>query len=413
MGEYLERAYDGLIRELLGEMPAILLVGARAVGKTTTAMRFARTVVHLDRDADAAAFRADPDVALRGLQEPVLLDEWQFVPAVLAAVKRAVDEDPRPGRFILTGSVRADLEAETWPGTGRLMRVVMTGLSMRERVGSAAARGLLARLADDGPGHLPSLPPDAPDLRGYVDLALSGAYPVPALHVGGRGRQRWLRGYLDQLITRDVAQFAGERDPVRLRTYFEALAAHTGTVVGAKTLYDAVGLNAKTAAAYDRLLSSLFVLDMVPSWTSNRLKRLLRAPKRYIVDPGLAAAATAADTQGVLRDGDLLGRILDTFVTAQLRSELAAAGGDARLFHLRTEQGRREADALVEWADGRVIGVEVKADSAPSGDAARHLVWLRDRLGERFVAGVVFHTGPRPFQHDDRILMLPICSLWG
>lgn len=413
MAEYLERSVDDLISELLGEMPAVLLVGARAVGKTTTAMRFARTVVHLDRDADAAAFRADPDVALRGLQEPVLLDEWQLVPAVLAAVKRAVDEDPRPGRFILTGSVRADLEAETWPGTGRLVRVAMTGLSMRERVGRTAGPGLLTRLVDEGAGHLPPLPPDGPDLRGYVGLAVSGAFPLPVLHMGDPGRRRWLHGYLDQLITRDVSQLAGERDPIRMRRYFEVLAAHTGAVIEAKKLYDAAGLNAKTAAAYDRLLSSLFVLDVVPSWASNRLKRLLRSPKRYIVDSGLAAAAMGADTAEILRDGDLLGRILDTFVVGQMRSEIAALGGDARLFHLRTEQGRREADCLVEWADGRVIAVEVKADAAPSGDAARHLVWLKDRLGERFVAGVVFHTGPRAFRYDDRVVMLPICALWG
>lgn len=413
MSQYLERAVDSLIRELLAEIPATLLVGARAVGKTTTAIRFARTVIHLDRDADAAAFRADADVALSGLEEPVLLDEWQLVPAVLGAVKRAVDEEPRPGRFILTGSVRADLEAETWPGTGRLVRVTMTGLSMRERTGRAAEQGLLARLIDDGPADLPPLPPDAPDLRGYVELAVNGTFPLPVLHMSDAGRRQWLRGYLDQLITRDVSQLAGERDPVRLRRYFEALAAHTGSVVDAKKLYDAADLNAKTAAAYDRLLSSLFVLDMVPSWVSNRLKRLVRTPKRYVVDPGLAAVATGVDASGVLRDGDLLGRILDTFVVAQLRSELAAMGGDARLFHLRTEQGRREADCLIELADGRVIGVEVKADSAPSGDAARHLTWLRDRLGDRFVVGVVFHTGPRPFRHDDRVLMLPICALWG
>ncbi len=413
VSQYLERAVDGLIQELLGEMPAVLLVGARAVGKTTTAMRFARTVVRLDRDSDAAAVRADPDVALRGLQEPVLLDEWQLVPAVLGAVKRAVDEEPRPGRFIITGSVRADLEAETWPGTGRLARVMMTGLSMRERTGTAASPGLLERLIDDGSERLPALPPDVPDLAGYAGLAVSASFPLPTLRMGDTGQRRWLRGYLDQLLTRDVAQLAGGRDPMRMRRYFEALAAHTGAVVDAKTLYDAAGLNAKTAAAYDRLLASLFVLDIVPSWVSNRLKRLVRASKGYVVDPGLAAAATGTDARGVLRNGDSLGRILDTFVVAQVRSELAAMGGDARLFHLRTEQGRQEADCLVELPDGRVIGIEVKADSAPSSDAARHLIWLRDRLGERFVAGIVFHTGPRSFRYADRILMLPICSLWA
>jgi hypothetical protein len=105
MARYLPRLVDNLIRELLNELPAVLVVGPRAAGKTTTAARHAVTLVRLDRPAEAAAFRADPDAALASFDEPVALDEWQEVPTVLGAVKRAVDEDPRPGRFLLTGSV--------------------------------------------------------------------------------------------------------------------------------------------------------------------------------------------------------------------------------------------------------------------------------------------------------------------
>src|SRR5258707_1577279 len=130
--QYLPRLIDQRLSELFAQLPALLITGPRAAGKTTTARQHATTTIRLDRPAEAAAFRADPDAALRGQPEPVLLDEWQAVPGVLGAVKRAVDDDPRPGRFILTGSVRADLEQETWPGTGRLVRVPMYGLTVRE-----------------------------------------------------------------------------------------------------------------------------------------------------------------------------------------------------------------------------------------------------------------------------------------
>lgn len=120
---------------------------ARAAGKTTSAARRAATAVSLDREAEAIAFAGDPDAALRDLPEPILLDEWQTVPGVLGAVKRAVDADPRPGRFLLTGSVRAELENAVWPGTGRLVPVAMYPMTVREALGRASAPGFFDRLA--------------------------------------------------------------------------------------------------------------------------------------------------------------------------------------------------------------------------------------------------------------------------
>jgi len=413
MVDYVQRLLDPVIDDALSELPAVLVVGARAVGKTTTAVRHARAVVQLDREADAAVFRADPDVALRGLKEPVLIDEWQVVPSVLGAVKRAVDMDPRPGRFLLTGSVRADLDAETWPGTGRLMRIVMDGLVARELTGTAQAPGLFRRLLHEGVEAALLAPKDVPDLRGYIEMALAGSFPAPRLHLAESARRRWLRAYLDQVFTRDASQIDGGRDPARLRRYFEALAVSTSGLAEAKKIYDAAGINARTAAAYDSLLANLFMVESLPAWSTNRLKRLARTPKRYVIDPGLVGAALQVDAEGVLRDGDLMGRVLDTYVMSQIRAELRTIDQELRAFHLRLEGGRHEVDVLLEGPDGRLIAIEVKADAAPSIDSARHLRWLRDELDDRLVAGIVFHTGPRPFPLGDRLLGLPICCLWA
>ena len=409
MTGYKKRAADRLIGDLLTELPALLIVGPRATGKTTTASRYAATTIRLDRPSEAVAFQADPDSALRGLEEPVLLDEWQAVPEVLGAVKRAVDADPRPGRFLLTGSVRADLDAPTWPGTGRLVRVPLFGMTVAEQQGRPAIAPLLDRLAR---GDDLATPRESPDLRGYVELALQSGFPEAALSLSERTRARWIESYLDQLLTRDAALVAGPRDPAKLRRYFEAYALNSAGIVEDKTLFEAAGLNRKTALAYEQLLANLMVIDQEQSWTSNRLTRLVRSPKRYLVDAALLAGILRLDANAIVREGDLLGRLLDTFVASQLRAELAVTECRPRLYHLRQEQGRHEIDILAEVSATRVIAIEVKASAAPRRDAAHHLAWLRDQLGERFVRGVVLHTGPRAYEIDERILAAPIATLW-
>ncbi|HEX6389919.1 MAG TPA: AAA family ATPase, partial [Solirubrobacteraceae bacterium] len=351
MPDYIERMADRRLRDLASELPAVLITGPRAAGKTTTARRLAESVVRLDRPAEAEAFAADPDAALRGRAEPLLLDEWQVVPDVLGAVKRAVDDDPRGGRFLLTGSVRADLDAETWPGTGRVVRLRMYGLTMAERRGTIQTTSFIQRLARADLEAF-RIPAEAPDLRGYVELLIESAFPEPALRLSASGGQAWTSGYLDQLLTRDAAQLVGLREPARLRRYFEALALSTAGTPVHRTLYEAAGLARNTAAVYDELLTNLFVLDVVPSWTSNRLRRLSRLGKRYIVDPALVTVALQLDVDAVMADGDLLGRLLDTFVMAQIRPEIDLVTPSARLFHLREKDGRHEIDVVAEQSAG-------------------------------------------------------------
>lgn len=409
MTDYLPRLVDPLLDSLLLELPALFLTGPRATGKTTTAMRKGASIVRLDREAEAVAFRADPDAALRGLAEPVVLDEWQAVPGVLGAVKRSVDAQPDAGRYIVTGSVRAAFEGELWPGTGRLTRVAMYGMTVGELLGRPD-RPFLDRVAA---GDVLAPPSSPPDLRGYLELALRGGFPEAAIRLSPPARRRWLDGYVEHLLTRDAEQIDGGRDPVRLRRYLEAFAANTAGIVDDQTLLQAAGINRRTALAYERLLANLVAVDAVPAWTSNRLKRLVLSPKRYVIDPALAGVVLGVDVDDVVRNGDLLGRLLDTFVMAQLRAQLAVSAGRPRLYHVRQQQGRLEVDVLAGLGGGRLVAMEVKADAAPRPESARHLAALRDRYPGEFIAGIVLHTGPRTYALGDRLLAAPIASLWA
>jgi predicted AAA+ superfamily ATPase len=410
--EYIPRLVDALLPEFLAEHPAVMIVGPRACGKTTTGRRHCAGRLRLDRPAEAAFARADPDAALADGPFPLLLDEWQYVPEVLGAVKRAVDERTGPERFVLTGSAQTDLTAAGWPATGRLIRIEMYGLAERELERRVTRPAFFDLLAAGGLDQI-VIPSEVPDVRGYVSRAMRGSFPEVALAGSNRSRSRWLASYIDQVVSRDVSMVGTVRDPARLRRYLRAVAASTAGIPALKTLIDAAGIDRSTAVAYDTLLERLLLIESLPAWSSNRLSRLIRLPKRHLVDPAFLGPLLGVDARSVLRDGDLLGRALDTFVVAQLRSECVVSGLSPRLFHVRDANGRHEVDILAEFPDGGVMAFEVKAEAAPGPGAARHLRWLRDALGDRFVAGAVLHTGPRPWRIDDDIFAIPICALWG
>ena len=407
--EYVDRLVDDELERVLGAFPAVMVVGPRACGKTTTSMRLAESVVRLDQPAMANVFRFDPDAALAERDEPVLLDEWQDVPEVLGAVKRSVDLVSRPGRFVLTGSVSGEVEAASWPGTGRLIRVPMYGMTVRETIGAVRGRPSLAAVLR-GEVQLPS---ERPDLLGYLDRALTGGFPEAVRLDSPVDRRQWLDSYIDQMVSRDVDRVGERRDPNRLRRYLQAWALNSAGAADDVTIYRTVGIDRRTHVAYEQLLINMFVAELVPAWSTNRLKRLVRSPKRYVVDPAMMAAAARIGRSDVLDDAGLLGRIVDTFVASEIRSHAAVEPSRPQMFHLRTEGGRQEIDLLLEYDGGQAFAIEVKASAIPTISDGRHLVWLRDELGDRFAGGVVFHTGPEMLELSDRIKAIPVCALWG
>ena len=420
MNDYVVRLADPLIADLLGALPTVSLVGPRASGKTTTAERHARSIVRLDRPPEAAVVASDPDAAIRGLPEPILLDEWQEVPEVLGAVKRACDRDPRPGRFLLTGSVRARTESRTWPGTGRVTHVEILPLTVGELAGSTLPT-LVDRIAGRDPALLDGSgwtagpgtgAAGATDLRGYVRMALRGGFPQAALIAHEDARRRWLDSYAAEIVGRDIDAAGHGVDRSRLKRYFSAYAHQNARIVDDTSLHVAAGIDRRTANAYLDLLERLYVISELPAWSSNLAKRLVKRPKRFLVDSSLFAAAAGITEASAMRDADLLGRLLETFVVAQLRAQATVSEHRCTLHHLRQHNGRHEIDVLVELDTGHIIGIEVKATASPSGHDARHLAWLRDEVGDRFLAGVVLHTGPGIIPLGDRLRATPISTLW-
>jgi len=353
-------------------------------------------------------------MALAGLPKPLLLDEWQEVPEVLGAIKRSVDLDRTPGSFILTGSVRVDDAAQTWPATGRVVRLVTLPMTQREILGRLPGRLFVDRVITEQVGGLEPPPGARMGLKDYLTAALMGGFPDVVLNLDAFGREVWLQGYIDQLVSDDAPLLRRRVDPFGFAAFVEAFAVASAAVTLASTLGRAAVIDPRTARAYLELLTRLLVADQVPAWRSNRLSEVSAAKKLYLTDSGLLAAVTNADMSVLLQDGRLVGQLVETFVVQQIRAEAQMSSSRVNLRHLRNRGGHREVDLILDYGKGRgVVGVAIKATSAPHRDDAKHLMWLREKIGSAFHLGVVLHTGSELIELDQKILAAPISTLWA
>jgi predicted AAA+ superfamily ATPase len=385
-----------------------MVTGPRASGKATTAAHYAKTIISLDQPNVAAAFRADPDVQIARLVEPVLFDEWQAVPEVMGAIKRSVDRDYRPGRFLLTGSVRAAVDPNAWPATGRIASMHLGPMTERELAGCPVGSVFDRIRADEI-----SNPTESVNLEQYVMRACRGGFPQAALADDLATSNLILDGYTQQLLVNDARADSSRRDSQRLRQFVTAMASNSSGIYENKFLNETAKINNVTAQSYESLFIDLGIVERVGAWSTNQVERITSMPKRLIADSGLMSRLLHVQPSDVLLDSTMLGRVIETFGLNQLLAELHATDRRDHAFHLRTEKGRQEIDLVVETDDQRIIAIEVKAQSAPSRDSAKHLIWLQQRLGDKFEVGVVFHTGPLSYQLADKIWAHPISTIWS
>lgn len=408
---YVRRIVDDELDELLEGVSAISLDGAKAVGKTLTASQRAHTTVALDDAEQRALLEADPTLLIRG-NPPTLVDEWQRAPESWDLVRRAVDVDSSPGRFLLTGSASPST-APTHSGAGRIVSVRMRPMSLAERGierPAVSIRELLSGRRPDIGGDTSLTWPD------YAELITTSGFPG-VRHLRGRALRAQLDGYLARVVDTDVP-LAGRplRNPAGLRRWMAAYAAATATTATFETLRDAAtgGEGDKparsTTGPYREVLERMWLLDPVPAWTpsENRLTRLGSAPKHHLVDPALAARLLAVDADAIAA-GTAAGALFESLLTQSLRVYAQAA--EATVGHLRERGGNHEIDLVVERADGRVLAIEVKLGRSVTDEDVRHLRWLRERLGDRVLDRVVVTAGQHAYRRPDGVAVVPAALL--
>ncbi len=404
------RLADAHIRMLVSEEPAVSIEGPRGSGKSTVLHAIAGEhgvpVVDLD---DLPTRAAIVEGSMAPLLSPglVVIDEFQHAPGVLTAVKRVVDTEGGSGRFLIAGSVSGRLlPAGTETLTGRVHRVTLMPLATGELLG-AHSEWLAEVLAA---GEPPSVRSEI-DRDGVFELVAAGGYPGALFRPTPKLRNRWFASYLSTVADRDLPNLVDIRNPGAISRLYRLAAERTASIATMTELAQRLDVKPQTVRSYLDLLDRCYLTHELPSWTVGVSARVGRKPKLHVTDTGLAAAVLGLDASRLGRT-TMGGSFLESFVALELMKQAAMIDQPLALSHFRDRTGT-EVDLVVERSDGSVIAIEVKSAATVNRSDGRGLRFLRDRLGGRLVAGVVFHTGPLTVQLDDRIWATPVSALWG
>ena len=345
---------------------------------------------------------------LRSSREPIVVDEFQRVPEIVLAVKAIVDRRREPGRFILTGSTRfmsIPKLSETLAGRAAILELWPFSVGETEGVAETFIDDLFA----PGRSSFGSFDPEPID---YLALACRGGFPV-LLGRTPRSAARWLDAYVTTVTQRDVLELSRIQRSKDLLRMLKLVAARTAGVLNVSALAaDAGQMPITTVRDYLALLESVYLIRRVPAWSTNLTAKVSHHPKLHVSDTGLAAFLLGLDVAGAqVRRAAVAGPLLETFVVNELEKQLGWSSTSASISHFR-DRGGAEVDVVLETRDGRVAAIEIKAGTRVDAVDLRGLELLRDRLGERFVRGVVLFTGAIPQDRGDRLSALPMRELW-
>ena len=370
------------------------------------------TYFSLDDPVTRDGARADPMGFVADMPERVILDEVQRVPELFEAIKISVDRQRTPGRFLLTGSTNVYLVPQLSESLAGRMQIVplhpLTQFELTDRSDlSRPDADFLNALFGDG---FPTFQCDR--LGGQlVEKIVAGGYPAALERPSARRSANWYRDYVEALVQRDVRDISRVRSLDVLPRLLRAAAAQTAQLFNLADLASPFELSRPSIGDYVTLLERLFLLERLPAWHSNRLKRLVKSPKLHLTDTGLAAALLGTDAKALAADRTLLGHFLETFVYQELRRQASWHDIPTRFFHFRDKDGV-EADIVIEQTSGAVAGVEIKAAASVNRNDFRGLRKLQKAAGDRFIRGVVLYDGETGISFGGPFHAVPISRLW-
>jgi uncharacterized protein len=386
----------------------VLIAGPRQAGKTTLAEEIARdgfSFFNLDNKTTLQAAKDDPVGFIRETDRAVI-DEVQRAPELLLAIKESVDKDRRPGRFLLTGSANLmtlPLVADSLAGRMEVIRLLPLAVSEVE----GSKKDVFGALFHG------DIPEPAKIIVGQtlVELVLAGGYPEALTRKSWLRKHNWHLDYIDAIISRDVRDIANIEDMSRMPQLIRVLAEHSGNLVNYSGIGASTELNHVTTRKYVGVFESLFLVRSMPSWHTNRLKRLVKTAKLHFLDAGLLAALRDVVPLRVKDERGLFGPILESFVFSELLKLASWSGMRLSFSHFRDKE-KHEVDIVVEDNRGRVVGIEVKAGATATSYDFKGLRQLKQATGDKFICGLVLYDHEKIIPFGERLFAAPLSILW-
>jgi predicted AAA+ superfamily ATPase len=397
------------VTSALQDTPVVMVVGPRQCGKTTLVRnlkRAERAYLTLDDDTVLQGAREDPAAFVRSLDR-VTIDEVQRAPDLLRAIKQSVDQDRRPGRFLLTGSANVlTLPTVSESLAGRLEVVRLLPLSRAE------IRGRKPQFLQKAFAGSLVKPPESVIARELVRTVLTGGYPEMLRRPTPGRKQSWGRDYVGAIVQRDVHDIADVERLDQMSRLLRVLAHHSGQLTNFTQIGGQNNLDDKTTKKYIAILEQLFLVRRVEPWFRNRLKRLVKTPRLHFLDSGLLAAILGVTEERLGRDRTLFGPLLETFVFSEVLKQSAWLDEQVSLSHYR-DKDQDEVDLVLENETAELVGIEVKAAATVSASDFKGLRKLADASGDALRLGLVLYDGENTIPFGDRLFAAPLSCLWG
>ena len=402
-----------LAEEILSDTPVLTVSGARQVGKSTLVSQLLQNRSHrllnLDNAATLQAAQTDPDGFVRQFPEGVVaIDEIQRVPTLLRAIKAALDEDRRPGRFIVTGSSNLmNLKGAEESLAGRAETLRLRGFSRGER------KGITEDFAANAWNPHPQLPASEFERIDYLRMITESSFPEIA-EATPRRRDRWVQAYVERVLTKDATDLYGIQYPDRLRVLLGKIASQGASEFVAAHIGRELNIPERSVPGYLDALKNVFLIDVLPAWGTNLTRRVISKPKVFLQDPATAASLVGVDAASLEMQisSSFTGGLLESFVATELLKQQEWSAIPFKLFHFRDSTGK-EVDLVMESRNREVVGVEVKAAVSLQGKDFSGLRHLQKLTGERFRCGILLYAGKESLPMGPGLWAMPISALWS